>query len=657
MVSGMTIAAVALAATSPGAAVQEIERVTEVADISGLAASPDGQWIAYRIERPSIAHNVIDAQWYIVAADGRSPPRPVGRGAPATWDSAGVIEPGQAIWMPDSKSFLVRARRDGRIGIWSMRIAGPSSPAFEADGDVERFAVTPDGKLIAEIGPPRDAILRANSEARDRGVLMDEQVNLAGGIYRDALHGNETGSERWTGEWFDSAPLLWDAPRKVVAHDPNAGIDAVAVARERALLDAKPPAPPEDAIAAAIATTACNRTMPRCGPRRLSSSLPLGDGRWALTTIDGGLGQRIDIWDDRAKRLKILRTARGFLNGGRREGSRCAASQDALFCVEAAADQPPRLVRVAFDGDPLHVVAAPNLNLARDKLIVEPVAWRVGGSRASGWLLRPKIPGRLPLFVSYYRCAGFLRGGLGDEWPLRALAASGIAALCINALPVTDESAQARYDNGLEAVRTAVEMLDRQGRIDRRRVGMGGLSFGSEVTMWIAANSNLLRAASIASAQIEPAYYWFNIIADHGRFKDNFRKYWGLGSPDENRELWRRLSPAANVSTIEAPVLMQLPDKEARLSPELHARLIAGRKGELHIFPLAPHIKLAPRQKFAAYVRNFDWFRYWLQDRIDPDPEKAAQYARWASLLPVEQDRASTNRTQRSMSAISRSRK
>ncbi|MGR4892716.1 Atxe2 family lasso peptide isopeptidase [Sphingopyxis sp. LARHCG72] len=653
----MMTAALALVAASPTPALQEIERLTEVADISGLAASPDGQWIAYRIERPSIARNLIDAHWYIVAADGQSPPRHVGSGGHATWDSAGVIEPGHAVWMPDSASFLVRAERDGRTGLWSMRVAGPPAPAFAADGDIERFAVTRKGAIIAEIGPPRDAVRRADSEARDRGVLMDEQVNLAGGIYHDAMTGNETISERWTGQWFDSAPLLWNDPRRVVAYDPNAGTDAVAVAAERALLDAAAPAPPEDAIAAAIAATECDRPMLRCDRPRLSSSLPLGDGRWAVTTIDDGLGQRIHVWDDRRKRLQLVRAARGLLNGGRRERSRCAAAENALFCVEAAADQPPRLVRLRFDGGPLQVIAAPNKNLARDRLIVEPVAWRVGDSRASGWLLRPNIPGRLPLFITYYRCAGYLRGGLGDEWPLRALALSGMAALCINALPVSDESAERRYDTGLEAVRTAIEMLDRKGRIDRGRIGMGGLSFGSEVTMWIAARSNLLRAASIASVQIEPAYYWFNIIADKGRFRENFKKQWGLGPPDEDRELWKRLSPAANVAKIEAPILLQLPEKEARLSPELHARLIAARKGELHIFPLAPHIKAAPRQKWAAYARNLDWFRYWLQGQIDPDPAKADQYARWAALAPPRQRHDSTDRTQRSISAISSSRK
>src|SRR3546814_8343232 len=74
----------------------------------------------------------------------------------------------------------------------------------------------------------------------------------------------------------------------------------------------------------------------------------------------------------------------------------------------------------------------------------EKIGWQAGGSRASGILIRPKIPGRLPLFITYYTCAGYVRGGTGNEWPLRALAAHGIAALCINAVP-GDTTKDARY--------------------------------------------------------------------------------------------------------------------------------------------------------------------------------------------------------------------
>ena len=119
---------------------------------------------------------------------------------------------------------------------------------------------------------------------------------------------------------------------------------------------------------------------------------------------------------------------------------------------------------------------------------------------------------------------------------------------------------------------------------------------------------------------------------------------------------WRSLSTALNIDHIHAPVLMQLPEHEARQAVELQSRLASARMGEMHIFPLAPHIKVEPRQKLAAYQRNLDWFRYWLTGQIDPDPAKADQYQRWSKLGRPE-GRASIDRTQRSASAISSNRK
>ena len=185
---------------------------------------------------------------------------------------------------------------------------------------------------------------------------------------------------------------------------------------------------------------------------------------------------------------------------------------------------------------------------------------------------------------------------------------------------------------------------------------MGGLSFGSEVAMWTATHSKLLKAVSIASVQAELAYYWFNAGAGRDFFRQNLEKVWGLGPPDTDIADWRRRSPSLQVDRINAPVLMQLPEQEARQSPELQARLTAAGKGELHVFPFAPHIKVEPRQKHSVYQRNLDWFRYWLQGHIDPDPAKADQYARWARLIGAR-PKPSTDAIHSSISASSSKRK
>ena len=158
---------------------------------------------------------------------------------------------------------------------------------------------------------------------------------------------------------------------------------------------------------------------------------------------------------------------------------------------------------------------------------------------------------------------------------------------------------------------------------------MGGLSFGSEVAMYVAMNSTLLSAVSISSLQLEPAGYWTSAMpgSDQPYY---YGKVWGLGPPEQTAAAWRRVTPVFNVRRIRAPVLFQLPEQEARKIPELYARLSsAGTPTELFAFPDEAHVKLQPRHRLAVYDRNLDWFRYWLQNVRDPNPSKADQYRRW----------------------------
>jgi hypothetical protein len=66
---------------------------------------------------------------------------------------------------------------------------------------------------------------------------------------------------------------------------------------------------------------------------------------------------------------------------------------------------------------------------------------------------------------------------------------------------------------------------------------------------------------------------------------------------------------------------------------ELYGRLSnSSTPVELHAFPDEGHFKIQPRHRLAAHRRYLDWFRYWLQGHVDPDPAKAEQYRRWDQL-------------------------
>jgi len=233
-----------------------------------------------------------------------------------------------------------------------------------------------------------------------------------------------------------------------------------------------------------------------------------------------------------------------------------------------------------------------------------------------------------PLFVTYYRCTGFLRGGVGDEWPLVSLAGYGISTLCINAAPYRLDAVE-RYNIGLSAVRSAVTLLASDGEIDGRKIGMGGLSFGSEVTLWAVINSGLLAAASVSSPVISQQYYLLGSIKGEA-FLSGLSEYWQLGAlGGETEDRWKRVSPALNLHKIKCPILMQLPEQEYMSSLDYMIPLVRDRRADVYVFPNEPHQKFQPRHKLAVYERNLDWFRFWLQGVEATDAAKKEQFARW----------------------------
>src|SRR3546814_7497956 len=119
----------------------------------------------------------------------------------------------------------------------------------------------------------------------------------------------------------------------------------------------------------------------------------------------------------------------------------CGLSSETLVCVATEADRPPRLEAIDLATGRRQVLFEPNSALAEDIAATVPaklIRWTdVRGREFTGQLfeaLRADGAEPPPLFVTFYTCDGFLRGGLGDEWPLASLEI-GRAHVCT---PVTN---------------------------------------------------------------------------------------------------------------------------------------------------------------------------------------------------------------------------
>lgn len=648
--------------------------LVEVTDLSGVAVSPDGTAVAFRKERASIERNAYRSEWHVAEVNGARPPLRIGNGGEPLRTPAGVAVPEQPQWSPDSRWIYYRALHGGEIQVWRAARDGRIAEQVTRDSaNVEWFLLSADGaRLYYRIGATRLAIEAAEQAEYDAGILFDDGVHGGQNIFRSLPLEGRLASHRFSEE--GTRPLLSTAPRsyRVVELDSLTVHDAAEaeLSRERRTDDSLR----RHALDTRMAARSSNgrNTAVLAGRYPHSELLVFRNGARPVVceacramTIEGvawsggdevvftardvskGFAHSLYAWRPGDDAPRLIVASDGLLAGDRTgQGSTCAVGDTFAFCVTASALSPPRLERIELDTGAREVIADPNSALAvAGAAQVEAVArsWTdADGRHFSGHLLLPRNRpnGRMPLFINYYRCPGYLRGGYGDEYPLAPLASAGIASLCVNMTPAT-EHAEDDYNAALSAVEAIISELDEEGVIDRRRVGMGGLSFGSEVALWIAGESDLLSAVSISSAQPSPTGWWLR-ASMAGRRASMLRR-WGISAPDETPDQWRRISPSYFAEGISAPVLMQLPEGEFRTNVELYARLRgAGIATELYVFPNEPHQKVEPRHKLAVYDRNLDWFRFWLQGFIDRDPKKSEQFARWTSLrsaIPAQADR------------------
>jgi dipeptidyl aminopeptidase/acylaminoacyl peptidase len=655
-------------------------RLVEVADFSDPVVSPDGRKVAFRVERASIERNAYDSDWYVQDVDGASLPRRVADGGVPLRDPTGNSTPGLAVWSSDGRWIFYRALMDGRVEVWRAASDGSDAePVTHDQANVRAFSLSHDGRhLKYSVGATRDDTIIAERAEYDRGIRIDESVPIGQGVYHSGYVDGRLATLRFTGTWFELRPFLGNAPGRWKAVDLATGAE-----RDLAPFDVPPvPLPASEfsngsdvpwklatdpdsgriAMLTRVGKAAGEQDKPevvlsvllsgkarqatkcldiRCTNKAITDiQWRSGSGEVLFTVTDPNEGnaQSIFRWNVDTGIVRPVVQAHGLVGGGGRYSlGSCGASPAVLLCVTSEVDQPPRLERIDLETGERQVLFDPNAALAQDLVKEAParlLRWSDNKGRhfTGQYFPARRNDGTLPpVFIVYYSCDGFVRGGVGDEFPFSTFPEDGIAALCINRLEGFTLDAVERHDEGRAAAESAVNLLASRGEIDRTKVGMGGLSFGGAVALWTATESKLLAAVSVSSPVVTPNYYLFNSLRGTG-FIDELKTSWGLGAPDETPERWRALSPAFKLDMVSAPILFQNSESEYLYGLEYAVPLMRAHRADLYVFPNEPHLKYQPRHKLAVYERNIDWFRFWLQGIVDPDPEKVGQYAHWKQM-------------------------
>lgn len=651
-----------------------LRAMIEITRIDSPAISPDGRYAVWRQNQASIERNDYDLAWYIAPIDGSAAPRRLADAGEAMWlNGSLVVNP--PVWTSDSRTLLFRKLDHGAIQVWGVDADGGETRQISHEpGNVRDLASLDGGHTIVfGEGPPRADIAAAEQADHDEGTLVDASVDPQRPLYRGDWIDGRWASGRLRGFWFEQGGILPARPAALRVLDVTSE-----TVRDASVAETQGYAPPAqafdqlgdsfviDRVASGDARGTAlvlgrgvqyelavqgpdGRLAARCHDPACTTS-PIRSVRWLGTanavvfeTRDTAGRTHLSRWDVRMNAVAPIVIGTGTLNGGD-EGQGCAATVTTMLCVAASANEPPRIVAIRVDDGTQRVLADPNSVSVPLEPQFSALSWTDAKGRTfTGFLAMPDKASRpVPLFITYYSCGGFLRGGLGEEFPLRELARNGIAAMCINRLPgkLGGGGNADSYHDAADGIGAIIDKLAGEGRIDPGRVGMGGVSFGGEVAMWLAMHTHRLAALSVANVMVTPTYYWLNAVKGR-EVPKILQSGWGLGNPDTDRKGWREGSPAFNVDRISAPLLMQLPEQEYRPNVELLARLqAAGKPVELFAFPGEMHIKWQPRHQLAANARNLDWFRFWLLGDVDPDPAKAAQYARWRGYGAPSQARA-----------------
>jgi dipeptidyl aminopeptidase/acylaminoacyl peptidase len=329
--------------------------------------------------------------------------------------------------------------------------------------------------------------------------------------------------------------------------------------------------------------------------------------------------------------------------------SDCAfdARKEHVACVVQNNVSPPRVAFADLSTGKVQVVADVNPEFANLRLSPGTrVDWK-NDRNMFAYLVKPlgyESGKRYPLIVTTYRSGtGFLRGGVGDEYPIHVFAANGFAVLVFdcgadeNITHGDFEKAMGIWEGPLEGLRAAIKAVTEMGVADPRRLGFTGLSHGSEIGAFAITHSDLFRAVSMSGAGS-----WDQGLADMvPAWLRHYLGRWGVIDADGRpvKERFDRLSATANVDKIHAPLLLNVPDREYLTSLPLYAAMRSRKKPvEMWVYPDEYHEKIQPKHRYSVYERNLDWFRFWLKGEEDRSPAKKDQSERWEKLR--EQDEA-----------------
>lgn len=605
-----------------------------------IGLSPDHRKIAFQIRQADPETNRYRLALLVCDLTTAAPPVVIDNGGDVMLErisgyTGPLIETGlpdtlTPLWARDGSAIYFLKRLNGSTRIWRAWSNGRGSePVTKNDGDVSDFAWSADGQHLIYSVWSHDAQAQA-------------------GLDSEALHGFHYDTRFWP--MVSAAPSVRLQKQAIVRLDVRTGAVDEPSEEERKQFgpqqeDTLLPAP----VSSPNGTTAWVWKNDREG-QGLPTGLSVRDNQRKVTQCIAATCTDASAlwWSQDGTRVRFIRRD-GWGNSetsiyewrpGGPAPSRlyttkdlladCQPLKEKIVCAREQSATPRQIVLL----DPVSGVESiaydPNPAFQKFRLgKVERLEWTNSfGVESFGDLVYPVgyVPGRsYPLIVTQYLSRGFLRGGVGDEFPIQVFANLGYAVLNIQRPKITNPPVHGQTETGVErrllqgfkdrwsvlsSIETQVKRLIALGVVDPDRVGITGLSDGTSTVQFAAVNSRLFKAGSATGCCWES-------VQDPVVGPEMARAYHEMGWPrliDADHDFWKHISLINNAERIPFPLLIQQSDDEFRGAlASVTALKEAGKPVSLYVFPNEHHIKWQPAHRLAVYERNIRWFDFWLR--------------------------------------------
>jgi dipeptidyl aminopeptidase/acylaminoacyl peptidase len=643
-------------------------------DFHGSQISPDGKWVAFVLGQAVYESNSYRSGLFIVSTEKGSKPISLGNAGPPHWKLENQWWAENPQWSPDSKYIYYRLDNGGTWQVWKWnREGGAPVQVTHLEHNVQGFQIIPDDAKVA-LAVEKPSLIN-KKQLTEHGILYDGSFNV--GMPRplldeiaqdqtDPARGGRIEAETWmhdlidgrerqaTEEESNTYSIQQDVPSEKLFSKKE--IEGSLIGRAKISPDGK--------------NVVYERELDPSESAQMVYALflrPTGGAKPVALTKRGV----VEFWwspdskeiyyaeldttagdDPRPSKLMAVSAAGGeprkILDSA---GYLYDYSQDRsgrfLACTHESDTTPTELDLVDLSVGESRVLV--NANPEFQNLQLSP-AKRIDvsnkyGDHFWGHLVLPLNYGpgkRYPLIFTTYRDEGlFLRGGVGDEYPIQVFAANGFAVLNFdvgefhNAKAGDFETQILFWASPVDGMEAAIAKLADMGIIDRSRVAITGLSHGAEMAEYAISHTSAFRAAIASGPSWDPIGY--------DLMTDSFRAYmsdmYSLESPDgDSRGRWQRVSPALNAPRVLTPLLINAADDECIWLMQLVTALRELKKPvEMFIYPNELHEKNQPKHRFEIYQRNVDWMKFWLKSEEDPDPAKTEQYKRWRELRKLQE--------------------